>query len=146
MDDRVSLLFSKSPNFFFCFLIDLFKTIIFFYGELPALQLFLMILWSFDPPVSIYHTVKALLATAHVRDQLWLRPTFIKPRLNCNLNVSDRSHKQPGPPLALPNWTFPLRTRKRPLRQHWNETAHYANGSLIKYLGVNLIKKIGRGV
>ena len=33
MDDRVSLLFSKSPNFFFfCFLIDLFKTIIFLRG------------------------------------------------------------------------------------------------------------------
>ena len=70
-------------------------------------------------------TVKALLATNLVRDQLWLRPPLWNPVWAvCDLNfvmkslLSDRSRKRPRPLLGLPNWTFPLflNSRKRPLR------------------------------
>ena len=43
-----------------------------FYGELSALQLFLVIPRSFDPAVP--DTIKALLATTLVSDQLGLQP------------------------------------------------------------------------
>ena len=46
-----------------------------FYGELSALQLFLVIPRSFDPAVP--DTIKALLATTLVRDQLWLQPPLL---------------------------------------------------------------------
>ena len=68
--------------------------------------------------------------------------TFVKPCLNCDWNffrkalVSDRSHMRPRPLLGLPNRTFPLflSSCNRPLKslihknQHYNETAHCANG------------------
>ena len=70
--------------------------------------------------------------------------TIVKPRLNCDLNlVMKSSRKRPRPLLGLPKWSFPLllSSRKRPLslihvNQHLNETAHRANDSLIKILGL----------
>ena len=45
--------------------------------------------------------------------------TFVKPRLNCDLNfLMKGSRKRPRPLLALSNWIFPLflSSRRRPLR------------------------------
>ena len=59
--------------------------------------------------------------------------TFVKPRLNCDLNFVMKS--------SLPNWTFPffLSSRKWPpsridINQHFNETELYANSRVyIRY-------------
>jgi len=76
--------------------------------------------------------------------------TFVKPRLNCDLNlVMKSSRKRPRQLLGLPKWSFSLllSSRKRPLslihvNQHFNETPHSANGSLIKISGFFWSKKL----
>ena len=76
MDDRVSLLFSKSS--FFCFPIAVFKTQSFFSRGIiipPVISNDPSILRSSGP----YHAVKALLSTTLVSDQLWLKPSLLNP-------------------------------------------------------------------